>query len=78
MNLIEKVRFWARHNSVRLAALTGPVAAFAVSYPRETLALLELLPTPARAAAAFVVTTVLPIWVRTKPQAGLSKPEGGQ
>lgn len=76
MNLIDKARFWARHNSVRLAAVAGPVASFAVSYPKETLALLELLPTPVRALAVFAVTTVLPIWVRVKPQPKLVKPDG--
>jgi hypothetical protein len=76
MSLIEKVRFWARHNSVRLAAVAGPIASVAVSYPHETLQLLDGLPAPLRAIGAFVVLTVLPIWARTKPQASLSKPNG--
>ena len=76
MNLFDKARFWARHNSVRLAAVAGPVASFAVSYPAETLKLLELLPTPARAVAVFAVTTVLPIWLRVKPQPKLAQSHG--
>lgn len=76
MSLFNKVRFWARHNSVRLAAVAGPVASVAVSYPHETLQLLEVLPAPLRAVAAFVVLTVLPIWARTKPQPKLQAPDG--
>lgn len=76
MKLIDKVRFWARHNSVRLAAVAGPIASVAVSYPHETLALLDVLPAPVRAVAAFIVLTVLPIWVRMKPQPKLSQPDG--
>ena len=76
MNLIEKVRFWARHNSVRLAAVAGPVASLAVSYPNETLQMLELLPAPVRVVATFLVVTVLPIWARTRAQVALSKTNG--
>lgn len=75
MSLFKKVRFWARRNSVRLAAVAGPVASVAVSYPQETLQLLEVLPTPLRAIGAFVVLTVLPIWARIKPQPKLNTSE---
>lgn len=71
------MRFWARHNSVRLAAVAGPVASLAVTYPDQTRQIIELLPAPARAVAAFIALTVLPIWARTKPQPQLwIKPDG--
>lgn len=76
MSILSKVRFWARHNSVRLAAVAGPIASVAASYPAETAKLIEMLPTPARAVAALLAFTVLPILTRVKSQPKLSAPDG--
>lgn len=76
MNFLNRVRFWARHTSVRLAAAAGPIASVAATYPEETVALVKLLPTPARAVAAFIVFSVIPMVARIKPQPKLVKTDG--
>ncbi|NBW09748.1 MAG: hypothetical protein EBR82_17165 [Caulobacteraceae bacterium] len=76
MNLIEKVRFWARHNSVRLAAVAGPAMAFLVEHRHDIEPVLASMTPLERMGATFVLFTVLPTWLRTKPQAALSKPDG--
>lgn len=76
MSFFNKVRFWARHNSVRLAAVAGPIASLAASYPAETAKLIELLPTPARAVAALIVFSVIPMAARIKTQPKLWVQDG--
>jgi hypothetical protein len=76
MSFLEKVRFWARHYSVRLAVLAGPIASVAVSYPVETAKLIEILPAPARAVAAIMVFSIIPMVARIKGQPKLGTTDG--
>jgi hypothetical protein len=76
MSLIETARFWARHNSVRLALVAGTAVGWAVEHRAEVSVLLDQLPAPLPSVLAFAIFTVLPIWLRIRPQASLSKPDG--
>ena len=75
MKLFEKVRFWARYNSVRLALVAGSIVTGLASNPEQAAQIVQQLPEPVRPLLGIAVAAVA-IWARVKPQSSLSKPDG--
>lgn len=58
--------------SVRFALLVGVIVTYATTEPEQTAKIIEMFPQELRIPLGFVLTTILPIYLRVRSQEKIS------
>lgn len=75
--LVREGKGWYKLWSNQFAVLMGAAAAFAAENQQLVIGYFDSIPQPWRSGLAFVVATIIPIWLRMKRQPSLM-PDIGQ